>query len=91
MKPTCYTNTNTFKYNFINMCGSIIPLKSKLYYDENNVQIMDKVLLILIKNVNLTKKTVSLYYKLCESFVKSFESLVWLRIFNTKQLTHISI
>ena len=44
MKPTCYANTtelassaklNTYKYNFINMCGSIIPLKSKLYYDEN--------------------------------------------------------
>ena len=34
MKPTCYTNTNTLKYNFINMCSSIIPLKSKLYYDE---------------------------------------------------------
>jgi hypothetical protein len=33
MKPTCYTNTNTMKYNVINMCGTIIPLKSKLYYE----------------------------------------------------------
>ena len=42
MKPTCFTNTNTYEYNFLNMCGLlsaspsgfIIPLKSKLYYDE---------------------------------------------------------
>jgi hypothetical protein len=34
MKPTCYASTNTYKYNFINMCGSIIQLKPKLYYDE---------------------------------------------------------
>ena len=27
MKPTCYTKTNTYKYNFT---GSVIPLKSKL-------------------------------------------------------------
>jgi hypothetical protein len=39
MKPTCYANTNTYKYTFINMCGSIIPLKSKLYYDEKILQI----------------------------------------------------
>ena len=44
MKPTCYANTNTYKYNFLNMCGSpayagqaIIPLKSKLYYDETHM------------------------------------------------------
>lgn len=23
MKPTCYENTGTFKYNFVNMCGSL--------------------------------------------------------------------
>jgi hypothetical protein len=36
MKPTCYANTNTYKYTFINMSASwrIIPLKLKLYYDE---------------------------------------------------------
>lgn len=36
MKPTCYTNTKTYKYNFINMSASwrIIPFKSKYYYDE---------------------------------------------------------
>ena len=34
MKPTFYDKTNTYKYNFINMCGAIRPLKSKLYYDE---------------------------------------------------------
>jgi hypothetical protein len=34
MKPTRYANINTWKCNFINMCGSIRPLKSKLYYDE---------------------------------------------------------
>jgi len=43
MKPTCCANTtelassaklNTYKYNFVSMCGCIIPLKSKLYYDE---------------------------------------------------------
>ena len=41
MKPTCFSNTNTFKYNFIKhvwfsrLGGTdIIPLKSKLYYDE---------------------------------------------------------
>jgi len=38
---------------------------------------MDKVLLNLIKNVNLTKKLLAfIIHKLCESFVKSFESLV---------------
>lgn len=45
MKPTCLTNTNIYKYTFINMCGLpsaspsgfIIPLKSKLYYDETHI------------------------------------------------------
>jgi hypothetical protein len=35
MKPIFYYKTITYKHNIIKMCGSIIPLKSKLYYDEN--------------------------------------------------------
>jgi hypothetical protein len=35
MKPICYADACTYKYNFLNMCGSIIPLNSKFYYDEN--------------------------------------------------------
>ncbi len=42
MKPTCYTDTNTLEYNFINMCGSIIPLKSKLFYDETRMYLNTK-------------------------------------------------
>ena len=41
MKPTCSAYTNKYEYNF-QTCGfprlsgaGIIPLKSKLYYDEN--------------------------------------------------------
>jgi hypothetical protein len=46
MKPTFYANTtelantaklNTYKCNFVYICGSIIPLKSKLYYDETSM------------------------------------------------------
>jgi hypothetical protein len=58
-------NTNTFKDNFSNMCGLpsaspsgfIIPLKSKLYYNEINGEILNLLCLSkLILGVFHTKQ-----------------------------------
>jgi hypothetical protein len=38
MKTLCSANTNTYKYNLINMYGCIVPLKSKLYFYEKEKQ-----------------------------------------------------
>ena len=68
MKPKCYTyatdppmagssaKLNTLKLNFMNMCGSIIPLKSKLYYDEKINIRFNTYCLIFIKSFSPDRK-----------------------------------